>query len=67
MSLWADLRNAIQQAILVQQRVECLIADVEKSEDRLFDHDRRITRIETLIAVSLDGRQLPPERPRMRP
>jgi hypothetical protein len=62
MSLWADLRNAIQQVILVQERVERLIADVEKSEDRLFDHDRRITRIETLIAVSLGDRQLPPSR-----
>ena len=62
MSLWADLRNAIQQVVLVQERVERLIADVEKSEDRLFDHDRRITRIETLIAVSLGDRQLPRER-----
>jgi len=62
MSLWADLRNAIQQVILVQERVERLIADVEKSEDRLFDHDRRITRIETLIAVSLGDRQPPPAR-----
>lgn len=62
MSFWADLRNAIQQVVLMQERVERLIADVEKSEDRLFDHDRRITRIETLIAVSLGDRQLPPAR-----
>jgi hypothetical protein len=62
MSLWADLRNAIQQVILMQERVERLIADVEKSEDRLFDHDRRITRIETLIAVTQRDRPLPPAR-----
>jgi hypothetical protein len=35
----------------MQERVERLIADVEKTEDRLFDQDRRLTRIETLIAV----------------
>jgi len=58
MSLWVDLRNAIRQVILVQERVERLIADVEKTEERLFDHDRRLTRIETLIAV-VQHRQLP--------
>ena len=58
MSLWSDLRSAIRQVILVQERVERLIVDVEKTSDRLLDHDRRITRIETLIAVA--QRRLPP-------
>jgi hypothetical protein len=57
MSLWADLRSAIRQVILVQERVERLIVDVEKNADRLLDHDRRLTRIETLIAVA--QRRLP--------
>jgi hypothetical protein len=57
MSLWSDLRSAIRQVILVQERVERLIADVEKNADRLLDHDRRLTRIETLIAVA--QRRLP--------
>jgi hypothetical protein len=52
MSLWSDLRSAIRQAILVQERVERLIVDVDKVGDRLLDHDRRLTRIETLIAVA---------------
>jgi hypothetical protein len=57
MSLWSDLRSAIRQVILVQDRVERLIVDVEKTSDRLLDHDRRITRIETLISVA--QRRLP--------
>ena len=52
MSLWSDLRRAIRQAILVQERVDRLIVDVEKIAGRLLDHDRRLTRIETLIAVA---------------
>jgi len=59
MSLWADLRSAIRQVILVQERVERLIVDVEKVEARLFDHEQRLTRIETLIRVA-QRRQLPP-------
>jgi hypothetical protein len=58
MSLWSDLRSAIRQVILVQERVERLIVDVEKTSDRLLDHDRRLTRIETLISVA--QRRLPP-------
>jgi len=57
MSLWSDLRSAIRQVILVQERVERLIVDLEKTSDRLLDHDRRLTRIETLIAVA--QRRLP--------
>jgi hypothetical protein len=60
MSVWSDLRRAIRQATLVQQRVERLIVDVEKIGDRLVDHDRRLARIEAMIAVAR-RRQLPPE------
>jgi hypothetical protein len=52
MSLWSDLRSAIRQVVLLQERVERLIVDVEKTADRLLDHDRRLTRIETLITVA---------------
>ena len=58
MSLWSDLRGAIRQAILVQDRVDRLIVEIEKVGDRLLEHDRRLTRIETLIAVA--RRRLPP-------
>jgi hypothetical protein len=58
MSLWTDLRDAIRQAILLQERVERLIVDVGKTEDRLIDHDRRLTRIETMIALA-QNRRLP--------
>jgi hypothetical protein len=58
MSLWTDLRDAIRQAILLQERVERLIVDVGKTEDRLIDHDRRLTRIETMIAIA-QSRRLP--------
>ncbi len=58
MSLWTDLRDAIRQAILLQERVERLIVDVGKTQDRLIDHDRRLTRIETMIAMA-QNRRLP--------
>jgi len=58
MSLWSDLRGAIRQAILVQDRVDRLVVEVEKVGDRLLDQDRRITRIETMIALA--RRRLPP-------
>jgi hypothetical protein len=58
MSVWSDLRRAIRQATLVQERVDRLIVDVEKIGDRLLDHDRRVTRIETMIAVA--RRRQPP-------
>ena len=58
MSLWSDLRRAIRQATLAQERVERLIVEIEKVGDRLLDHDRRLTRIETMIAVA--RRRLPP-------
>lgn len=61
MSLWADLRHAIRQAILLEDRVERLIVDVGKAEDRLVDHDRRLTRLETLVAFAF-GRHLPADR-----
>ena len=59
MSLWAELRDAIRKAILLEDRVERLIVDVGKAEERLIDHDRRLTRIETLIAFAA-SRQIPP-------
>ena len=52
MRVWLDLRSAIRQAILVQERVERLTVDVDKMGDRLLDHDRRLTYIETLIKRS---------------
>ena len=58
-SLWADLRDAIRKAILLEDRVERLIVDVGKVEERLIEHDRRLTRVETLITVAA-SRRLPP-------
>jgi hypothetical protein len=52
MSLWTDLRDAIRKAILLEDRVQRLIADVGKAEERLIDHDRRLTRIEALITFA---------------
>ena len=58
MSVWSDLRRALRQAILVQERVDRLIVDVERIGDRLLDQDRRLTRIETSIALA--RRRQPP-------
>jgi hypothetical protein len=60
-SVWADLRDAIRTAMLLEDRVQRLIADVGKVEERLIDHDRRLTRIEALITFAA-SRQLSPDR-----
>jgi hypothetical protein len=52
MSLWADLRSAIRHMTRVQERVEQLIADIEKTGERLLDHERRLVQVQTLIAVA---------------
>jgi hypothetical protein len=57
-SIWSDLRRVIRRSTLVQQRVHRLIVEVDKIGDRLVDHDRRLTHIETLIAVA--RRKRPP-------
>jgi hypothetical protein len=59
-SVWTDLRDGIRQAILLEARVERLIVDVEKAEERLIDHDRRLTRVETLIALAASRQLTPP-------
>jgi predicted dithiol-disulfide oxidoreductase (DUF899 family) len=58
MSLWSDLRSAIRQMKLVQERVERLVVEIEQARERLLDHDRRLTRIETLLSAA--QRRLPP-------
>lgn len=56
MSFWSSLRNGVRQAILLEERVDRLIADVAKLNDRFIENDRRLTRIEALIAVALERR-----------
>jgi hypothetical protein len=58
LSAWTDLRDALRQAILMQERVERLTAGVDKMADRLLDHDRRLMRIETMIELA-QRNQLP--------
>ena len=56
MSIWTELRDGIRQAILTQERVERLTVDAQKMADRLLNHDRRLTRIETLIELAQANR-----------
>lgn len=60
MTAWSDLREGIRRAILMQERVERLTAGIEKMEDRVLDHDRRLVRIETMIEIA-QSRRLPPK------
>jgi hypothetical protein len=60
MSLWSELRNGIRQAILLEDRVDRPIVDVAKLNDRIIEHDRRLTRVEAFIAFGLE-RRLPPK------
>lgn len=56
MSTWTDLREGIRRAILMQERVERLGAGIEKMEERVLDHDRRLVRIETMIEIAQQNR-----------
>jgi hypothetical protein len=58
MSVWTELRDGIRQAILVQERLERLSGELDRTVEELRDHDRRLTRIETMIEVAR-SRQLP--------
>jgi hypothetical protein len=60
MTFWSELRNAVRRAILVEDRLERLSADVERSGDQLRDHERRLTRIETMIEIARANRAIPP-------
>ena len=56
MSAWADLREGIRRAILMQERVERLSGGIQKVEEQLLNHDRRLVRIETMIEIAQQGR-----------
>jgi hypothetical protein len=64
MSAWVDLREGIRRAILMQERIERLSAGLEKMEERLLDHDRRLVRIETMIEIAQQSRLVEPRKPR---
>jgi hypothetical protein len=59
MSIWTELRDGIRQAILMQDRLERLNAEVDRTVEQLRDHDRRLTRIETMIELARSRQQLP--------
>ena len=63
MTLWSELRDAVRRAVLMEDRLERLNADVERSSDQLRDHERRLTRIETLMEIARANRAIPPNRP----
>ena len=52
MSVWTEVRDGIRQAVVTQERVERSMADVQRITDRLVIHDRRLTRVETLIEMA---------------
>jgi len=62
MTFWSELRNAVRRALLMEERLERLNADVDRSSEQLRDHERRLTRIETMIEIAR-ARPMPPRRP----
>ena len=52
MSGWAELREGVRKAILLQERIERLAGGVGRLEERLLDHERRLVRIETMIEMA---------------
>ena len=64
MSAFSDAYRAIESVILLRSRVEGLERDLEKLVDELkaqgrdlFDHERRLIRIETMIEMTGSGQR----------
>ena len=51
MSVWSDLKDGIRQIILLESRIDQLNGAVDRLADQSLDHEKRLIRIETMIAV----------------
>jgi hypothetical protein len=60
MTFWSELRDAVRRAILMEDRLERLNTEVDRSVEQLRDHERRLTRIETMIEIARGNRAVPP-------
>ena len=52
MSAWSDLKDGIRQIILLESRIDQLNGAVDRLADQSLDHEKRLIRIETMIAVA---------------
>ena len=52
MSVWSDLKDGIRQIILLESRIDQLNGAVDRLADQSLDHEKRLIRIETMIAVA---------------
>ena len=51
MSVWSDLKDGIRQVILLESRIDQLTGAVDRLTAQSLDHEKRLIRIETMIAV----------------
>jgi hypothetical protein len=58
MTFWSELRDAVRRAILMEDRLERLSVEVDRSVEQLRDHERRLTRIETMIEIARANRDV---------
>jgi hypothetical protein len=56
MTFWSELSDAVRRAILMEDRLERLNTEVDRSVEQLRDHERRLTRIETMIEIARSNR-----------
>ena len=52
MSVWSDLKDGIRQILLLESRIDRLNGAVDRLADQSLDHEKRLIRIETMIAVA---------------
>ena len=52
MSVWSDFKDGIRQIILLESRIDQLNGAVDRLADQSLDHEKRLIRIETMIAVA---------------
>ena len=60
MSVWSDLKDGVRQIILLESRIDRLNGAVDRLADQSLDHEKRLIRIETMIAVAQGRADSPP-------
>ena len=52
MSVWDDLKDNLRKIILMESRLDGVAGAVDRLGDQVFDHEKRLVRIETMIEMA---------------
>lgn len=55
MSVFDNIKESLKKVILLEDKINRLNDDVKRLQDNSFNHEKRLTRIETMIEMSQSG------------